>query len=56
LVERRSGTGHTAALAAGGELQRLIKATIGVSVQVLVEKPGGVERSAGKMRRVVDER
>jgi phenylacetate-CoA ligase len=56
MVERRPGTGHTAALAAGGELQRLIKATIGVSVQVLVEKPGGVERSAGKMRRVVDER
>jgi phenylacetate-CoA ligase len=55
-VERRPDTADTAALAAGRELQRLIKATVGVSVQVLVQKPGEVERSAGKMRRVIDER
>lgn len=33
-----------------------MKDVIGVTVTVRVLDPGGVERSAGKMRRVVDER
>jgi phenylacetate-CoA ligase len=34
----------------------LIKSTIGVSVAVEVLAPDGVERSMGKMRRIIDER
>ncbi|MFI5952741.1 phenylacetate--CoA ligase PaaK [Cryptosporangium sp. NPDC051539] len=41
---------------AGLELERLIKNRIGVSVDVEVLEPGGVERSVGKMRRIVDRR
>ncbi len=33
-----------------------MKATIGVSVAVEVVEPEGIERSVGKMRRIVDER
>ena len=35
---------------------RLVKATIGVSVVVEVVAPDAIERSVGKMRRIVDER
>ena len=55
-VERRTDADAAAAAAAGETLVRLIKNTIGVSVRAEVIEPGGVERSAGKMRRVVDER
>jgi phenylacetate-CoA ligase len=40
----------------GPALATLIKNTIGVSVRVEVLAPGAVERSLGKMRRIVDER
>ena len=33
-----------------------IKNTIGVTTTVVIEQPGGVERSLGKMRRVIDKR
>jgi phenylacetate-CoA ligase len=46
----------TAAVRAGAELGELVKNTIGVSVAVQVVEPDGVERSLGKMRRIVDQR
>src|SRR5881227_1627325 len=53
-VERRAEAGRDTADAAGAELARLVKATIGVSVAVDVRDPGSIERSVGKMRRIVD--
>jgi len=41
---------------AGDRLRQLIKSTIGVSVAVDVVPPDTIERSVGKMRRVVDQR
>jgi phenylacetate-CoA ligase len=55
-VERRAEAGQDAAEAAGGRLRHLIKSTIGVSVAVEVLDPDRVERSMGKMRRIVDNR
>jgi phenylacetate-CoA ligase len=55
-VERRPDTHAADAPAAGTRLESLVKDVIGVTVTVRVLDPGGVERSAGKMRRVVDER
>jgi phenylacetate-CoA ligase len=37
-------------------VQKLIKSTIGVSVAVEVVEPETIERSVGKMKRIVDER
>ncbi|NYG53952.1 phenylacetate--CoA ligase PaaK [Nocardioides perillae] len=56
VVEHRGGVARADADAASAELRRLVKASIGVSVDVEVVAPGAVERSVGKMRRVVDER
>ncbi len=42
--------------AAAALLAQRIKGTVGVSVQVVVEDPGAVERSMGKAKRVVDRR
>jgi phenylacetate-CoA ligase len=42
--------------ASSGELTHHVKSAIGVSARVDVHEPGGVERSAGKARRVVDKR
>lgn len=55
-IERHVDAGTDEASAAGVELARHIKNSIGVSVEVEVVEPGGVERSTGKMRRVIDER
>jgi phenylacetate-CoA ligase len=55
-VERRPDAMSADAEAAGRALQTLIKNTIGVSVGVDVLDPDGVERSMGKMRRIIDER
>ena len=55
-VERRHGVATGAAGEAGRQLATLIKNTIGVSVAVEVIEPDGVERSTGKMRRIVDHR
>jgi phenylacetate-CoA ligase len=56
LVERREGVAADAGEAAGAELGRLVKNSIGVSVSVEVVAPDSVERSVGKMRRIVDNR
>jgi phenylacetate-CoA ligase len=53
-VERRGGTNPEGAEAAGHDLATAIKNNIGVSVRVEVIEPDGVERSMGKMRRIVD--
>jgi phenylacetate-CoA ligase len=55
-VERRHDADAAAGETAGRELARLVKNTIGVSVQIDVIEPDGVERSMGKMRRIVDQR
>src|SRR3954454_10372721 len=55
-VERRTSSTAEQAAAAGAELRALVKQTIGVSVGVEVLEPDRVERSMGKMRRIVDER
>lgn len=39
-----------------GRFADAVKATIGVTVRVVVEPPGAMERSMGKVRRVVDRR
>jgi phenylacetate-CoA ligase len=55
-VERRADASADDAAAAGAHLRTLIKNTIGVAVSVEVLAPDGVERSVGKMRRIIDER
>ncbi len=55
-VERRADAGTAAGAQAGDQLADATKNAIGVTVAVDVVAPGQVERSAGKMRRVVDER
>src|SRR3954462_2380562 len=55
-VERRPDATRADADAAGAALHGLVKSTIGVTVAVEVVDPDGVERSIGKMRRIVDER
>src|SRR6516164_4780059 len=55
-VERRPEATPADADAAGARLVALIKNTIGVSTGIVVEDPGTIERSMGKMRRIVDGR
>jgi phenylacetate-CoA ligase len=55
-VERRDATTDAEAAAAQAELVRRIKASIGVTVGVEVVDVGSIERSVGKMRRIVDHR
>jgi phenylacetate-CoA ligase len=55
-VERRPDATAADAEAAGTQLATLVKNTIGVSTSVVVENPDTIERSMGKMRRLVDER
>ena len=55
-VERRPGAEPTTAEEAGRTLQLLVKSTIGVSIDVDVLEPDEIERSLGKMRRIVDHR
>jgi phenylacetate-CoA ligase len=55
-VERRPDAERAAADEAGRTLQMLVKSTIGVSVEVDVLEPDGIERSLGKMRRIIDRR
>jgi len=55
-VERRHEVAPSAAREAGRDLAALVKNTIGVSVAVEVIEPDGVERSMGKMRRIIDHR
>ncbi|HEX6497882.1 MAG TPA: phenylacetate--CoA ligase PaaK [Micromonosporaceae bacterium] len=53
-VERRPGAEPEAAARAGAELAHNVKSTIGVTIKVDVVEPDSVERSLGKMRRIVD--
>lgn len=55
-VEHRDRVELAAAVDAGGELKRLVKNKIGVTVGVDVVAPVTIERSVGKMRRIVDNR
>ena len=55
LVEGRSGASEPATAAAEA-LRRLVKNSIGVTVSVQLREPGAIERSSGKMRRIVDHR
>ncbi|MDQ0708023.1 phenylacetate-CoA ligase [Arthrobacter woluwensis] len=55
-VEQRDGVTPEAAHAAAMTLKRLVKSKIGVTVAVDVVIPGSMERSNGKMRRIVDSR
>jgi phenylacetate-CoA ligase len=56
LVERAPGAGGADGDAAGDALAQLIKNLIGVTAVVQVVQSGGVERSIGKAKRVVDKR
>jgi phenylacetate-CoA ligase len=55
-VERRVDAAAGAAKQAGTDLADLVKNTIGVTVSVNVVEPDDIERSMGKMRRIVDRR
>jgi phenylacetate-CoA ligase len=55
-VERRPGIDAAVGDQGGAALGKLVKNHIGVTVAVRVLDPGGIERSAGKMRRIIDER
>ncbi len=56
LVERAPGAGSADGEAAGKRLAHLVKSLVGVSADVRVLAPGGIERSLGKARRIVDKR
>jgi len=56
LVEPRLAVSDVDAGVLAGELSRRIKDTTGVTVAVTVVPPDSVERSSGKMRRLVDRR
>nr|WP_123670713.1 phenylacetate--CoA ligase PaaK [Actinocorallia herbida] len=55
-VERRAGTSEQRGAKAGDELRAAVKASIGVTVKVQVTDPYVIDRSEGKMRRIIDER
>ena len=55
-VERRGEAAAGNAEAAGQTLATLVKNNIGVDIRVEVLEPARVERSTGKMRRIVDQR
>jgi phenylacetate-CoA ligase len=55
-VERRADATQADAAQAGARLTESVKSTIGVTVTTSVLDPGSIERSAGKMRRIVDHR
>ncbi|WP_433044155.1 phenylacetate--CoA ligase PaaK [Dactylosporangium sp. CS-033363] len=55
-TERRPGAPEGSAAEAAIALERNVKGSIGVTIRVEVVAPGEVERSAGKMRRVIDNR
>ena len=56
MVEPALGINDESGISAGNELTQIIKNTIGVSAIVSVKKEGGVERSQGKARRIIDNR
>ena len=56
LVERATGAGSADGDAAGTALAHLIKSLVGVTAAVRVVQCGGIERSLGKAKRIVDKR
>jgi len=56
LVERAPGAGGADGDAAGAQLAHLVKSLIGITAEVRVVQSGGIERSIGKAKRVVDKR
>ncbi|WP_375497416.1 phenylacetate--CoA ligase PaaK [uncultured Jatrophihabitans sp.] len=56
LVERRTDATEADGDEGGRQLQTFVKNIIGVSVQVQVQAPDTIERSMGKMRRIIDDR
>jgi phenylacetate-CoA ligase len=56
LVERAPGAGSADGDAAGAQLAHLVKSLIGITAEVRVVQSGGIERSIGKAKRVVDKR
>ena len=56
VVERAPAAGSVDGEAAGKKLAHLIKNLIGVTADVRVVAPGGIERSLGKAKRVLDKR
>ncbi|GAA1876826.1 phenylacetate--CoA ligase PaaK [Lapillicoccus jejuensis] len=56
LVETLEPVGDDARAAVAGRLSGRVKERIGTSVTVEVRDPGGIERSVGKARRIVDQR
>lgn len=54
IVERRADASDAEIAAAARSLRRHIKTMIGISTAVEIVPPGGVERSAGKARRIRD--
>jgi len=56
LIEARPEAGAEARKEASQQLAHDIKSRIGVSAKVTALDPGGIERSLGKARRVVDKR
>ena len=56
LVERAAGAGSVDADAAGARLAQRIKDLVGVTCAVRVTQAGGIERSLGKAKRIVDKR
>src|ERR1700722_11770856 len=55
-VERRPDATPADAEAAAAQLATLIKNTIGVTAATVVQDPDTIERSMGKMRRIIDDR
>ena len=56
VVERSPAAGSADGESAGNKLAHLIKNLIGVTAEVRVVSPGGIERSLGKAKRVLDKR
>jgi phenylacetate-CoA ligase len=56
VVERRDSAVGSRAADAAEQLRRMVKSSIGVTVEVSVVEPATVMRSVGKMRRIVDNR
>ena len=54
VVEARADTAESAWADCGRDLARHIKGIIGVTAEVKAVRPGTVERSAGKAKRVID--
>ena len=55
-IERHGHCSAEAGAAAGVQVRQLVKRVIGVTVAVEVVDPHAIERSVGKMKRIVDER